>query len=95
MDRAQRIVNNDLENSTYTMTLAAYSATCIHLGSNTDKHALAHIIMYTSFVLSRFAHSYTYIEGLSSARSLVWLVGFICTFGIAINGAIASFNIEL
>ena len=57
-----------------------------------DSHALAHIVLYTIFVVSRFAHSIVYLSGLSTARSIVWLIGALCSFGIAINGAIVSFK---
>ena len=93
-DRAQRIVNNDLENITYTLTLAWGAVYCIALGGN-DAHALAHIIMYALFVFCRIGHSITYAKQMSTARSLVWLMGVLCSFGIGINGAIASFGIEV
>ena len=95
LDRAQRIVNNDLENIPYTMVLAWGSVYCIGLvgsSSSADSHAMAHIVLYTIFVVSRYAHSIVYIKGLSTARSIVWLFGALCSFGIAINGAIASFK---
>lgn len=94
LDRAQRIVNNDLENIPYTMVLAWGSLYCIEMaGAGADSNAFAHIVLYTIFVASRFAHSIVYIKGMSTARSLVWLFGVICSFGLAINGAIASFKI--
>jgi len=93
LDRAQRIVNNDLENIPYTMVLAWGSIYCIGtVGASADSNALAHIVFYTIFVVCRFSHSIVYIKGLSTARSIVWLFGVICSFGIAINGAIASFK---
>ncbi len=95
LDRAQRIVNNDLENIPYTMVLAWGSVYCIEMaGAAAGSSAFAHIVFYTIFVASRFAHSIVYIKGMSTARSLVWLFGAICSFGLAINGAIASFKIE-
>ena len=93
LDRAQRIVNNDLENIPYTMVLAWGSVYCIGLaGARAESHAVAHVVLYTIFVVSRYAHSIVYIKGLSTARSIVWLFGALCSFGIAINGAIASFK---
>ena len=102
LDRAQRIVNNDLENIPYTMILAWGSVYCIGQlqmkyglkvsSYSADGHALAHIVFYTIFVISRVAHSIVYIKGLSTPRSIVWLFGALCSFGIAINGAIASFK---
>lgn len=91
-DRAQRMVNNDLENIPYTMILAWGSMYCIVMGGN-DKHAMAQIVMYSLFVLCRIGHSITYALGMSTARTLVWAVGVLCSFGIGINGAIASFAI--
>lgn len=91
LDRAQRIVNNDLENIPYTMVLAWGSLYCINQ-AGAESHAFAHIVLYTIFVASRFAHSIVYIKGLSTARSIVWLFGAICSFGLAINGAVASFK---
>lgn len=93
-DRAQRIVNNDLENITYTMVLAWGSVFCIAMGSGSGKYGLAHIIMYSLFVLCRIGHSIVYAKKLTTARSLIWLVGVLCSFGIGINGAIASFDIS-
>ena len=100
LDRAQRIVNNDLENIPYTMVLAWGSVYCIGqsvagAGSNNssvDSAALAHIALFTVFTISRYAHSIVYMRGLSTARSIVWLIGVLCPFGIAINGAIVSFK---
>jgi uncharacterized MAPEG superfamily protein len=98
LDRAQRIVNNDLENIPYTMVLAWGSVYCIGWAeasegsSSVNSHALAHIVLYTIFVVSRYAHSVVYIKGLSTTRSIVWLIGALCSFGIAINGAIVSFK---
>mmetsp|Transcript_34122 Transcript_34122/g.82511 ORF Transcript_34122/g.82511 Transcript_34122/m.82511 type:complete len:155 (-) Transcript_34122:517-981(-) len=92
-DRAQRIVNNDLENCTYTLTMAWGAVYCIALGGN-DSHALAHIVMFSVFVVCRIGHSIAYSRGIAMARSLIWAVGGLCSFGIGINGAIASFGIE-
>ena len=91
------IGEDDLENIPYTMVLAWGSIYCIGMagasgGSSVDSHALAHIVLYTIFVVSRFAHSIVYLSGLSTARSIVWLIGALCSFGIAINGAIVSFK---
>mmetsp|Transcript_25209 Transcript_25209/g.45379 ORF Transcript_25209/g.45379 Transcript_25209/m.45379 type:complete len:177 (-) Transcript_25209:1609-2139(-) len=97
-DRAQRMVNNDLENIPYTMALAWGSVYCISAADRGgtevgESYALAHIVMYSVFVACRIAHSVVYSRGWSTARSLVWAVGVLCSFGIAINGAIASFKI--
>ena len=99
LDRAQRIVNNDLENIPYTMVLAWGSVYCIGQSaagsgssSSVDRAALAHIALFTLFTVSRIAHSVVYMRGLSTARSIVWLIGVLCSFAIAINGAIVSFK---
>lgn len=96
LDRAQRIVNNDLENIPYTMVLAWGSIYCIGSAAarsgGVDSAALAHIALFTVFTVSRYAHSIVYMRGLSSARSIAWLIGALCSFAIAINGAIASFR---
>ena len=60
--------------------------------SSVDSAALAHIALFTVFTISRYAHSIVYMRGLSTARSIVWLIGVLCPFGIAINGAIVSFK---
>jgi uncharacterized MAPEG superfamily protein len=96
-DRAQRVVNNDLENIPYTMALAWGSLFCLSLVSDTTKqdgHAIAHIALYTTFCVMRIAHSIVYLKGIAILRSLVWFVAFLCTFGIALNGAIAAFQID-
>ena len=93
LDRAQRIVNNDLENIPYTMVLAWGSMYCIGFtGADADGNALVHIVLYSIFVASRIAHSVIYIKGMSKARSLAYLAGAVCSMGMAINGAIASFK---
>lgn len=95
MDRAQRIVNNDQENIPYTLVLTWGALYCLNAAdaSSVEGNALAHIIMFAIFVACRIVHSVVYSKGLSTARSLVWLIGALCSFGIAINGAVASFKI--
>jgi uncharacterized MAPEG superfamily protein len=94
-DRAQRIVNNDLENIPYTMVLAWASVFCIYFGENLDQrdgNALAHIVLYTVFVASRIGHTVFYAKGASIARTCAFLLALLCSFGIGINGCIAAFN---
>mmetsp|Transcript_39918 Transcript_39918/g.120188 ORF Transcript_39918/g.120188 Transcript_39918/m.120188 type:complete len:155 (-) Transcript_39918:1084-1548(-) len=95
LDRSQRIVNNDLENIPITMIMAAGSAVVIHLVGSTNGYdlSLAHTVLYSIFVAARFGHSIAYARGLSIGRSLVWLVGVLASFGIGINGAIASYRL--
>lgn len=90
--RAQRIVNNDLENVPYTLVLAWGAVYCIAAADAADS-AQAHIFLFTVFTACRFAHTIVYSKGLSKPRSLVWFLGVLCSFGIAFNGAIASFQI--
>jgi uncharacterized MAPEG superfamily protein len=97
LDRSQRIVNNDLENIPYTMVLAWGAIFCIFFGGDADfrdSQAAAHIALFTIFVAARVAHSVCYALGLSIPRSVVWATGFLCSFGIGINGAIAAFKIQ-
>jgi len=84
-ERSQRIVNNDLENIPYAMILAWG-----FISSNVS--IMVHIILFSLFVIMRFAHTITYACKLSTARSVVWFIGFLCTFGIAINGVVAVFQ---
>jgi uncharacterized MAPEG superfamily protein len=96
-DRAQRMVNNDLENIPYTMVMAWGSMFCIYFGGDVDvrdQQALAHIVLYTLFVVSRIGHSYTYAMGLSVPRTAAWVLGLLCSFGLGINGAVAAFRIS-
>ena len=96
-DRAQRMVNNDLENIPYTLVLTWGSLYCITSAAeavDVKGYAMAHIILFSIFVVCRIMHSIVYSMGLSTARSLVWLMGLLCSFGIAINGAIAAFKIQ-
>lgn len=93
-ERAQKIVNNDLENIPYTMAITWGSMLCIYLiedESVRDKHAMAQIVFYSLFVIARVGHSIAYAKGLAYPRTAVWMLGFICTFAIGINGAVASF----
>lgn len=95
-DRAQRMVNNDLENIPYTMVMAWGSMFCIYFGGDEDvrdQQAKAHVVLYSLFVASRIGHSYTYAKGLSVPRTAAWFLGFLCSFGLGINGAVASFRI--
>mmetsp|Transcript_29796 Transcript_29796/g.65594 ORF Transcript_29796/g.65594 Transcript_29796/m.65594 type:complete len:161 (+) Transcript_29796:114-596(+) len=95
-DRAQRMVNNDLENIPYTMVMAWGSLFCIYFGDDDavrDQQALAHIVLYSLFVVARFGHSITYAKAWAYPRTLAWLIGFMCTFAIGVNGAVASFKI--
>ena len=92
-DRVQRMVNNDLENIPYTMVLTWCSLFCIYLGNDTDKLATTHIVLYAAFVVCRIGHSLSYAYGYSMTRSIVWTIGIVCSFGISINGCIASFRI--
>lgn len=95
LDRAQRIVNNDLENIPYTMVMAFGSAVIIYFVDAKDGYdlSLSHTVLYAVFVTARIGHSITYAKGISVGRSLVWLVGVLASFGIGINGAIASFRL--
>mmetsp|Transcript_4450 Transcript_4450/g.8601 ORF Transcript_4450/g.8601 Transcript_4450/m.8601 type:complete len:154 (-) Transcript_4450:782-1243(-) len=91
--KAQRIVNNDLENVTYTLTLAWAALYCIVLGGS-DGSAWAHIALYGIFVFCRLGHSIAYASGKSYLRSTFWTLGVTCSFAIGINGAVASFGVE-
>mmetsp|Transcript_30674 Transcript_30674/g.89584 ORF Transcript_30674/g.89584 Transcript_30674/m.89584 type:complete len:161 (+) Transcript_30674:51-533(+) len=96
-DRAQRIVNNDLENIPYTMVMAWGSMFCIYSMDNEsvrDQHAMAQIILYSLFVVARIGHSVAYAKGLAYPRTAVWMLGFVITFAIGINGAVASFGVS-
>lgn len=101
-ERAQRIVNNDLENIPYTLVLTWGALFCINCATTTataaapddvEGNAMAHIVLFSIFVFSRIAHSIVYLKALSVARSLIWFLGLCCSFGIAVNGAIAAFKI--
>uniref|UniRef100_A0A7S0FQL2 Microsomal glutathione S-transferase 1 n=1 Tax=Minutocellus polymorphus TaxID=265543 RepID=A0A7S0FQL2_9STRA len=96
-DRAQRIVNNDLENIPYTMVMAWGSMFCIYSMDNEsvrDQHAMAQIILYSLFLVARIGHSVAYAKGLAYPRTAVWMLGFVITFAIGINGAVASFGVS-
>mmetsp|Transcript_40393 Transcript_40393/g.49209 ORF Transcript_40393/g.49209 Transcript_40393/m.49209 type:complete len:161 (+) Transcript_40393:146-628(+) len=99
-DRSQRIVNNDLENIPYTMAMAWGSLFCIFLSEasgsgKSDGLATAHMICYSIFVAARYGHSISYKFGVAIARSLVYLVGLLCSFAIVIIGAVAAFEITV
>ena len=89
------MVNNDLENIPYTMVLSWCALFCIYLSNDntTDKLAMTHVVLYTTFVLCRIGHSLSYSYGYSMIRSIVWAIGILCSFGLSINGCIASFHI--
>jgi uncharacterized MAPEG superfamily protein len=98
-DRAQRIVNNDLENIPYTMALAWGSMICIFFMDGSvpartrDQHSMAQIILYSLFVVARIGHSVAYAKGLSYPRTAAFVLGFMSTFAIGINGVVASFGV--
>ena len=95
-DRAQRMVNNDLENIPYTIAMAWGSVFCIYFGGDEvlrDQQALAHIVLYSLFTVARFGHSIAYAKAWAYPRTLVWMAGFMCSFGIGVNAAIAAYKI--
>ena len=69
------------------------NATTTTTVTTTDKLAMTHIALYATFVVCRIGHSLSYSYGYSMTRSLVWSMGILCSFGLAINGCIASFRI--
>mmetsp|Transcript_28063 Transcript_28063/g.32336 ORF Transcript_28063/g.32336 Transcript_28063/m.32336 type:complete len:162 (+) Transcript_28063:52-537(+) len=94
--RAQRIVNNDLENIPYTMVLAWVSVFCIFSVEDFDvrkRLSTLHIVFFSLFVLCRVCHSVVYSLGYTLPRSLFYLIGVVSSFALAIIGAIAAFNI--
>lgn len=95
-DRAQRIVNNDLENIPYTMVMAwGALVSIIMVGAGGDtvtlgRLCLAHTVLYSTFVAMRIMHSIAYIYALAYVRTFVWAIGLLCSFGLAILGVFAA-----
>ena len=96
-DRTQRMVNNDLEKFPYTISMAWGSAFCVYnaggSANNQSPYALTHIIVYSLFVVGRIGHSVAYSSGKSYTRTGFFVLGMVSSFVIAINGAIASFDV--
>ena len=91
-DRAQRIVNNDLENIPYTLVLCWGAVICILNNYKGPLKGLVvtHIIFMTLFVVCRIGHTISYLNKLSYPRTIFWLFGLLSTVGIIINGIIAA-----
>ena len=91
-DRAQRIVNNDLENIPYTLALCWGAVVCILGNAKGPLKGLvvAHILFMTLFTIGRIGHTIAYIKMLSYPRTIFWLFGLLSTLGIIINGIIAA-----
>jgi len=95
--RAQRMVNNDLENVPYGMILGWGALLCINFVQDEeakDSYSLTHIVAFTTFVVGRVLHSLFYAFAVSLFRSLSYLLGVIAMFAISVNAVIASLNIE-
>lgn len=96
-ERAQRMVNNDMENIPYGMIIAWGAMLCISFvtdGDMRETFSITHIIFYSFFVLARYAHSFTYKNSLSVPRSIAYLIGTLSVLAMGVNGAVASFHIE-
>ena len=91
-DRAQRIVNNDLENIPYTLVLCWGAVVCIISNAKGPSKGLVvtHILFMTIFVVCRIGHTISYLNKLSYPRTIFWLFGLLSTVGIIINGIIAA-----
>lgn len=98
-DRAQRMVNNDLENIPYTMLLAWAAVFCITFDSPesvvTTRETLSvlHIIFYSIFVVCRIFHSVSYALGFSKPRTVFYLLGCMSSFAISIIAMVAVFSL--
>ena len=100
-DRAQRMVNNDLENIPYTMVLAWAAIYCINSigvseSPSTTRETLStlHLCFYSTFVVCRIFHSVSYSFGFSKSRTVFYLLGALSTFAISIITMVAVFRIE-
>eukprot|EP00457_Paulinella_chromatophora_P015838 gb/GEZN01016522.1/.p1 GENE.gb/GEZN01016522.1/~~gb/GEZN01016522.1/.p1 ORF type:complete len:175 (-),score=20.43 gb/GEZN01016522.1/:262-786(-) len=96
LDRAQRIVNNDLENIPLTLIMSWASVLVIALCSPSkvqDGLAKAHTIFIVIFTAMRILHTIAYSMKKSSARSLFWIIALLCSFGTSFNCIAAAFSI--
>jgi hypothetical protein len=88
-DRAQRIVNNDLENIVWGLIIMWASWFTVYVSNKgvprRNNAMKAHMAFTALFLVGRLAHTATYATALSRPRSVAWLVGLLATFGMALN----------
>ena len=93
VDRAQRIVNNDIENIPYGLILGWISLFCATRNTTVDEALLtAQGVLIVVFGAMRIAHTIAYKFALSYARSIFWLGGVFAVTGLGIIAIIASFR---
>lgn len=95
-DRAQRIVNNDLENLTWGLLLIWLSWFGVYYSSKDysqrNREAKAIMAFVAVFLVARLAHTATYISSLSKPRSLAWITGVLATIVLIVIGLIGIFS---
>lgn len=97
LKRSQGIVNNDLENIPVGLVITWASLFAIWFGTDNDvreRQALAHVILFSLFVLARALHTVFYTLALSFPRTTVWTLGLLSVIGIGINGCVATFFVK-
>lgn len=92
LDRAKRVVNNDLENIPQGLAVAVIALVCaLYLGDST--HLNAHSSLVILFGFFRMLHSIVYVLRMAIPRSLSWFVALLAVFGMAVNGVVAAFKL--
>ena len=97
LKRSQGTVNNDLENIPVGLVITWASLFTIWFGTDNDvreRQALAHVILFSLFVVARALHTVFYTLAFSFPRTTVWTLGLLSVIGIGINGCVATFFVK-
>jgi len=107
-DRAQRIVNNDLENIPVAIGIAWGVSFCIFLKfvtdifdedyederSDSNTLGVSLIVGFSIFTFARYCHTAFYMFGLALPRTIAYLLGVLMMVGVTIVGLIAAWSIN-
>lgn len=61
-------------------------AACVFVGHLTQGNAFWSTILAVTFLVSRVVYTYLYLANRDALRSLVWFIGILSSFGIALSG---------
>jgi len=91
VERGLNMHRNDLENIPIFLILAILLLLSSLLGAGKSSH-IAHIVYYSVFTFSRFAHTALYMFGVPKIRSAMWSLGLLTTFAVGIHLIVQVFN---
>lgn len=91
VDRARRIINNDMENIPVPLVIAWGSMLCLFLNDKSEAN-IAHAVLMIVFTATRICHTVVYMMALSYPRALFWALALLAALGMAINCIVASIS---